>query len=156
MTFNPDTLTSGQQLVWQLFPEMNDRAYGWWTTRLPDLFAFVDCESSFRVRVTRYEPRLDESSYGLMQILLSTARQMGFTGATLDLLQPGTNLLFGMKYAEWGWNTLQRKTHSLPTLAQWAAGYNEGYGAAARGEPDPAYTEKWLAMRRYWAGRFGA
>jgi hypothetical protein len=128
MAFDPNSLTTGQRLVWDLFPSLNEEASGWWTHRLPDLFAFVQIESSFNPRAYRFEPHLHKASYGLMQLLYSTACQMGYNGGNVkDLYDPKTNL------------------H-----------YNEGYGAAARREPDPAYSNAWLHCRNYWSLRFGS
>jgi len=39
--------------------------------------------------------------YGLMQILCSTARQMGFKGACPELLNPYVNIYYGTKYLRW-------------------------------------------------------
>jgi soluble lytic murein transglycosylase-like protein len=157
MSFDPNSLTTGQRLVWDLFPQLNEEAGGWWTHRLPDLFAFVQIESSFNPRAYRFEPRLHKASYGLMQLLYSTACQMGYNGGNFkDLYDPKTNLRYGMKYAQWGWNYLTQKFGTAPTPTQWSAGYNEGYGAAARREPDPAYSNAWLHCRNYWSLRFGS
>jgi soluble lytic murein transglycosylase-like protein len=37
-------------------------------------------------------------NYGLMQIRLSTARAMGYTGSAAGLLDPQTNMTYGMRY----------------------------------------------------------
>lgn len=41
--------------------------------------------------------------YGLLQILPQTARTMGFQGEARDLLNPDTNLQFGVKYLRGAW-----------------------------------------------------
>ena len=39
-----------------------------------------------------------KGNYGLMQIRLGTAREMGFTGSGSGLLDPDTNLKYAVKY----------------------------------------------------------
>jgi len=41
--------------------------------------------------------------YGLMQIMLPTARTMGYTGAAEGLLRADTNLEYGVKYLRGAW-----------------------------------------------------
>lgn len=41
--------------------------------------------------------------WGLMQLLPQTARTMGFAGPDEDLLDPATNLNFGVKYLRGAW-----------------------------------------------------
>jgi len=56
------------------------------------------------VRESRYNPTLrGRAHYGLMQISLPTARQMGYTGAPQGLLDPETNLAYGMPYLANAW-----------------------------------------------------
>ncbi len=50
-------------------------------------------------RESSFNPRARNGPYwGLMQILPATARTMGFTGQPQDLLDPETNLIYGVKY----------------------------------------------------------
>jgi soluble lytic murein transglycosylase-like protein len=44
------------------------------------------------------EEHLQKCSWGLMQIMGATARQIGFRGWITELLAPETNVLFGMRY----------------------------------------------------------
>ena len=41
------------------------------------------------------------ASYGLCQIKLSTARDMGFKGTAHELMEPATNALYAAKYLRW-------------------------------------------------------
>ncbi len=41
--------------------------------------------------------------YGLLQILPQTARSMGFQGSATELLNPDTNLRYGVKYLRGAW-----------------------------------------------------
>lgn len=115
------------------------------------VMATVEVESAFDETAYRFEPRLGEASYGLMQVLRSTAAQMGWTGADpTALYDPALNLTTGMRYLRWGWDYLRQHLGRAPALAEWAAGYNEGYGAAARRRADPPYSNHWLAARTRW------
>jgi hypothetical protein len=49
-----------------------------------------------------------------------------------------------------GWDFLTNRFGRRPTFEEWCAGYNEGYGAAASGRPDPAYVRAWMAARDRW------
>ncbi|MBX9739089.1 MAG: lytic transglycosylase domain-containing protein [Beijerinckiaceae bacterium] len=56
------------------------------------------------MRESRYNPRATgRGHYGLMQISLPTARQMGYTGAAAGLLEAETNLRYGMPYLANAW-----------------------------------------------------
>jgi soluble lytic murein transglycosylase-like protein len=48
---------------------------------------------------SNYNPKIVHAgNYGLMQIRLTTARSLGFAGTPAELLDPDTNLRFGLKY----------------------------------------------------------
>jgi soluble lytic murein transglycosylase-like protein len=49
-------------------------------------------ESNFNPRAT------DHGNYGLMQIRLGTARALGYRGTVAGLLDPETNMTYGMRY----------------------------------------------------------
>jgi soluble lytic murein transglycosylase-like protein len=54
--------------------------------------AVIRIESNFNAHVVH------AGNYGLMQIRLATARSLGFAGSPAALLDPDTNLRFGLKY----------------------------------------------------------
>ena len=87
--------------------------------------AIIGTESGFRPTAFRNEPAIGDASRGLMQILYRTARDMGFGGAASELLDPATNIRYGVKYLAW---QLRRKGFDL-----WAAvsAYNNGNGRRA-------------------------
>lgn len=115
------------------------------------VMATCEVESAFNEHAYRFEPRLGEASFGLMQVLESTARSLGWQGTDLtELYDPTRNLTLGMRYLRQGWDYLLTHLGRRPTPAEWTSGYNEGYGAAARGRPDPDYADKWLAARARW------
>ena len=57
-------------------------------------------ESNWDVNASRYEAHLKDSSWGLMQVLLQTAKEMlGNTGLTISqLISPETNVTAGTAY----------------------------------------------------------
>jgi soluble lytic murein transglycosylase-like protein len=56
------------------------------------------------IRESRYNPGARaRAHFGLMQISLPTARQMGYTGAPQGLLDARTNLAYGMPYLANAW-----------------------------------------------------
>lgn len=89
-------------------------------------------------------PRRVASSYGLLQILYTTAKELGFSGAPEMLFVPEIGL-------DWG-------AHFLRTLIDWAEGdlvkafvaYNGGKGSAMK-SPYPTrphlYAEQVLSMK---------
>lgn len=113
-----------------------------------DLLAFVERESSFRPNAIRYEAHLGESSYGLMQVLLSTARDMGHEGAPEELFDPLTNLTIGVRYLRWIHAYLTRRFGREPTQAEWVGAYNAGIGNVAdRGFLPYGYIGRWQTSR---------
>lgn len=84
------------------------------------LFATILTESGGKINATRYEPHVDDTSYGLMQILMGTAKELGFNGIEEDLLNPAENI-------QWGYYLIDSKKHNTrldPLLV--AATYNAG------------------------------
>lgn len=62
------------------------------------VWAVAMAESSLRPEAVRREPRIKDASYGLMQILYSTAKEVGYEGEPSGLLEVGTNLQYGTAY----------------------------------------------------------
>jgi soluble lytic murein transglycosylase-like protein len=54
--------------------------------------AFIQTESSGNPKAYRAEPKIDDGSYGLGQLLLKTARGLGFTGLPVELFDPTMNI----------------------------------------------------------------
>jgi soluble lytic murein transglycosylase-like protein len=51
------------------------------------------------VRESRYNPRaVSKGNYGMMQIRLGTARDMGYTGSAAGLLDADTNMTYAVRY----------------------------------------------------------
>ena len=118
-----------------------------------ELLAFVELESSFRPSAYRYEPHLAEASYGLMQVLESTARDRGMIGDPRQMYDPVTGLAFGILQARWSWEFLARRLGRPPTEAEWVGSYNAGVGNVLRGFIPQGYYRRWqLARDRYAVG----
>jgi soluble lytic murein transglycosylase-like protein len=81
------------------------------------------------VRESRYNPRLIGrcGCLGLMQIKLGTARSLGYEGTAQGLLDPETNLTYGVKYLAGAYRTAGGNPDRA--VAYYAAGY---YYAAKR------------------------
>lgn len=86
----------------------------------PLVKAVVAAESSFRPNAYRAEPHIGDASYGLMQTLYRTAKDMGYTGAAEGLYDPATSLEFGTRYLAY---QLRRYNGKIPFAV---AAYNSG------------------------------
>lgn len=94
----------------------------------------------------RGEPHLGDSSHGLMQLLLSTARGLGYGGAAgawdevhrkgSGLYDPYVNLTLGARHLR----NLQARTGDLQTTI---AAYNAGLGNAKRATVPTRFCEVW-------------
>lgn len=65
--------------------------------------AIMRAESNFNPRAYRHEPFVPhlggpDASYGLMQTLYTTARELGYSGSPEGLYQPETSIEFGTRY----------------------------------------------------------
>lgn len=63
----------------------------------PWIRAVIQTESSWNPQAYRAEPQISDASYGLMQLLETTARGLGFTGNAADLYEPEINIPLGTK-----------------------------------------------------------
>lgn len=111
-----------------------------------DILAFIQIESGFKELARRYEPRINDASYGLMQILFSTARDRGYTGYCDGLFDVQTNINYGMAQLLW----LEKELHEFKpnfTKDEWIAAYNEGLGNVLKGHKDIVYVNKWKQAR---------
>jgi|GEM_PF-2658993 len=86
----------------------------------------IAAESGFRAGAYRSEPRVNDAAHGLMQVLLSTAREMGYQGSASGLMDPAVNIEWGTRYLARMWNQFGRD----PQLA--VAAYNAGPGTVGR------------------------
>jgi soluble lytic murein transglycosylase-like protein len=142
------SLTDAQSVALAAFDKINAASFGNWFNR-STFMAFCQTESEFNTKAFRQEPS-GVASYGLMQVLDSTAAGLGLVGPADQMYDPEIGVFYGLKYAAQGWNYLQTHFGRPPTQAEWAAGYNEGYGAAANGKPDPNYVSVWSTHKAAW------
>ena len=63
--------------------------------RVPLIKGVIGRESAFVPNAMRGEPQIGDASYGLMQLLYSTARGLGYTGTPEGLFDPATNIHYG-------------------------------------------------------------
>lgn len=114
---------------------------GW--EHIPDALtlATIDTESSFVPDAIREEA--NDNSYGLMQILYGTARDMGFRGDPEDLLNPETNIFYGTKYQAW----LYKRYSDWDAVIH---AYNEGPGNYDKGKRVYTYYSRIMARWTKW------
>lgn len=62
------------------------------------LFAIIKVESDFNPTASNYEKKRKDYSLGLMQILPSTAKMMGFSSSKKFILKPENNIAIGAAY----------------------------------------------------------
>lgn len=141
-------LTDPQQVALQAFDSINAASFGNWFKRSTGM-AFIETESAFDPKAIRHEPS-GVTSYGLMQVLDSTAAGLGLHGDASQMFDPKIGIFYGLKYLAQGWNYLTQQFGRPPTMAEWQAGYNEGYGAAAKGRPNPNYVAVCEKNRQHW------
>lgn len=141
-------MTAAQLAALNTFDQVNAASFGGWFNR-STFMAFCETESNFKPDAFRQEPS-GVASYGLMQVLDSTAAGLGLTGPASQMNDPKIGIFYGLKYAAQGWNYLSTHFGRPPTQAEWAAGYNEGYGAAGNGKPDPNYVDVWSKHKAAW------
>lgn len=114
--------------------------------------AVVAAESSFDPKAYRAEPRINDASYGLMQTLYRTAKDMGYQGAPEGLFDPATSVEYGTKYLA---HQLRRYNGSLPYAA---AAYNAGtaYVDNAGHFRNQTYVDRVMRFYQQFGGGGGA
>jgi soluble lytic murein transglycosylase-like protein len=81
----------------------------------------VETGGTFNPNAMRLEPAIGDASIGLMQVLLGTARQFGYSGDQAGLFDPAENITAGARYLE---DCLHR---SGGNIAGAASAYNGGW-----------------------------
>lgn len=112
----------------------------------PIILGLIQVESSFNERAFLMDH--NGGSYGLMQLNVAAARQVGFEGKPADLFEGEVNLPLGIKYFAWIRNFLEN--HEIFDLDSAIAAYNEGVGNVLKRNPDPLYVERVMtAMKEF-------
>ena len=101
--------------------------------------AVVKIESGFRPNA-----RGKAGEIGLMQVKLSTARGLGYTGSAKGLYHPDTNIRYGMKYLAMAHKIGGKST--CGTILR----YNAGHGAKRMNPVSAAYCTK---VKRVMGGK---
>lgn len=117
-----------------------------------ELLAHVETESGFNPNAYRFEPHLGEASWGLMQVLESTARQHGLVGPPDQMFDPWVSLDIGLKHIVWTRNFLVSRGLPADPLSV-ALAYNAGVGNALRGRFSEQHRRRWLANWQKWQGQ---
>lgn len=108
-------------------------------------YAIAAQESQFKPTAYRYEPALNDASYGIMQVLYATAIGMGYTGAPAGLFDTDTSARLGLTYLV----GLYRRFGDW-TLA--VSAYNGGYRNGAI--TNPSYVNNVTDKAAYFAAQF--
>ena len=119
-------------------------AYSWMVPA--DVMAVIETESQFNVRAINPA----DPSYGLMQIMLPTAKDMGHSGSFVALMDPETNIRIGAKYLDWIRRYLAERFGRAPTRSEIFGAYNAGIGNVAKGYVPVRYVDKVLTARAKW------
>jgi len=116
------------------------------------LQAIIHQESGGNERALRQEPRLQDASYGLMQLLGRTARRLGFSGPLEGLFSPGTNIALGARYFS---GLLTRYPEPGAALAHYNGGPKAGraWTKGERRTRATRYAQTVLALRAYYVRR---
>ncbi len=151
-------MTPIQRAVYAAIVELNGNQFNGWFDPA-EIMAFVQIESSFHPNAVRYEPSLNESSYGLMQVLLSTGKEFGHDVSNMDVL--ADNLFVGMKVLRAYFDQLKSRLGRDPYYEEWCDSYNRGVGGVlheerlGRDTADDAYVIAWLSAFKYWWRNMG-
>lgn len=101
----------------------------------------IQKESSFNANAERFEPKLNESSVGLMQLLLSTARQYEPDIGRVQLFDPETNIRIGCRHLLWH----MQRGFKFPEQVDV---YNVGIGNYRKGVRNADYRTKVIAFMK--------
>lgn len=114
------------------------------------LFAFIEVESSFNARA--FLSDINGGSYGLNQIDLQTAKDRGYEGDGMGLLDPFTNCKYAVLIRDW--LAVQLRKVGKYSVESLAASYNEGLHAELTGRADPDYVAKIVKAYAKWQQLF--
>ena len=98
------------------------------------IFATIMTETNGNPLSYRFEPQLNDASYGLGQLLYTTAQSLGFTGQPEELYDPSINIDFIARY----YKRLLDEYGTL-TAEQLVRGYNAG---SPYNQPHPGHLER--------------
>jgi soluble lytic murein transglycosylase-like protein len=88
-------------------------------------------ESNFVANAYRAEPSVNDASYGLMQLLSSTARGMGFGDPVARLFDPQTNINLGSLFLRQLYDTASNSGYPIDSAI---SAYNAGFSLDRPGD----------------------
>jgi soluble lytic murein transglycosylase-like protein len=138
MSKTANQITVDKAMVREIVDRVNAEQGGWHDPR--DVMAIIEQESRFNPRAVGTSGEL-----GLMQLMPSTAADMGYVGALDGLFDPETNIRLGMRYLIWVWNFLSARLGREPTISEWLGGYNAGVGNVLNGTWRQGYVNEVVA-----------
>ena len=123
------------ELVWDRYGYWIKQAAGKYNLDPALIFATIMLESGGNTYAIRYEPQINDASYGLGQILYGTARSMGFTGAPEQLYDPLINIDLIARYHRQNLDTYGEELNA----EQLTIAYNSG---SPYNSPFPGHMQK--------------
>lgn len=105
-------------------------------------------ESRGDPRAYRAEPKIGDASYGLMQLLLRTARGLDYQGGPDGLFNPATNIELGTRYLAELLRAAERTGRPDPVTIALSA-YNAGPSAVRPGDAKRDATGAPINLRSY-------
>ena len=127
-------------------PALDSAAASWGVSRAL-VYAVASQESRFKANAYRAEPRINDASYGLMQILFGTARGLGYPGTSDGLYDPAINADLGAQLLA----QLLEANNETDALSRYNSGYPAASSSAGR-----AYAASVVVRRQYFDQVFGA
>lgn len=109
------------ELVWKRYGHIIKRAAKKYDLDPGLIFATIMIESGGNTYAKRYEPHINDASYGLGQLLFGTARLMGFEGSPNDLYDPEVNIELIARY-----HTRNNKVYGGLSPEELTTAYNTG------------------------------
>lgn len=113
--------------------------------------AMIEVESAGNAQAIRQEPRINDASIGLMQILHGTAKGLGYKGTAQGLHDPYINVDLGTRYLR---RQLDRYKNQIDLAV---AAYNSGtarYTVSGERLINQAYVDKVFMNRSKFAPAF--
>lgn len=115
------------------------------------LAGIIQAESGFQANIKTWEPKVQQYSYGLGQLLLTTAQTLGYTGDGQGLLDPETNILWTARYIR------QLSDNFGGDLSKVYSAYNSGSSTAYLTSTEVAgNVARVLAAVESYAGAFAS
>lgn len=108
-------------LVWSRYGHLIRRSAAEYDLDPDLIFATIMVESGGNTYAVRQEPRIHDASYGLGQLLYSTARGIGYRGTPEGLFDPAVNIDLIAKYHKRNFDHYQDLNSTQLTIA-----YNTG------------------------------